>query len=1273
VIVHSDQGAEMSSADCKSAVAVAYLFLVSSVPTEHREVWERYFDGCPAGSYSVHVHAQAASPWQFVGSRNVPKEDTVHGALRFSYRMVKAQLRLYRSALMHSTPGECAPTWLQLLSSSTVPLSDCATVHARLAAGERRTYIDGGTCAANLGRHVCAGRQPTRYSPAAGGEFLWAPQWSTLLADDARLLLRHERDNELVWFNPKGDSLFGPEVVDMTVSDEHYLPNVLRDLGVSTQTATLTWISPLDSVAIRSNEGASNHTIQGIVEQAVQDMQRSALGKAVSPPSDGAALAQDGGGSVLSVFGNALSVGMLGSLLLSKAAWSMLQQALSRRSKSKRDEMGHPESLNCGAVADAARVELAQRAGFSFLRKATGNCDRLIAGLLAVQRRQGALQSAAPSARARPDFRDSVVADLPRRLPPLALALANHRRSSDEDLMLEYFVVQPLRWLDKARGGEDACSIGVVRDMLALQPKDIRRQSRSFRLAELMVSDVADLTTPPDILRWNYTAPLDILALLPGWGPEDACEAGQRRCGARFDVARADAQAGSGQHVSMFLGACVPSLCSGPALEETFHILRRAAKKIMRESAEQRQDTSEATMALLREFGDESRPLANIQIACAGDLLPPNHWRHMLAAAAAFLALALVPHVLPRRRPRPAATPIGALEPAAVADGRLGFADGLRVLAISTIVVGHIVGMTVRMGFWNLAGDGSSLSDLLGQGIDILVSSSMAVQTFNFLSAFFAWSRLLKGREALASAGLQPYIWAYAVRVVRFLPTLLSAYLLFPRLLFYLETSSSPSYFMLSDARQADVCGASGLARQIAILFFPYNMVYSERYENLCMPHGWFLAQDSNLFALTLMLHWGWTRFAPASDRALVRACALLWAAGAARLSMRVVADDVTVFSLDWFVVEQRAMHSGLGPCLGGILSAHLHSRGISFGTAIRGSGGARLLAEWAACATVLLAFAVYPVAVYTLHRTVPASNLNIGGFLDASVWHQHLTQSAAWALGNKLTAGLITTTTHTLGMMLTFFMCSGPRNGGLSGLMRRALSLDIFTLLAPYSFAMYMTNQGIIVLLIARAYQELFISGWKDQQHVLAIVAWMLLVCTTGGAALHHVIEDPWGSIDWTRVSITRSGLKSAFLPNPDVANGKYVAVPDSAIGTSKLDVAEVVVGAEWSPTAASGKSRLVMGEEVGDSRRPPALTRVQLLVVLTFAGFLLGRWSSPASESPCSQPPLKVPIGGHSHTKSRPRRARPAHRGTNRNASLTRQMADRPRTAHLLTGQSE
>lgn len=607
-------------------------------------------------------------------------------------------------------------------------------------------------------------------------------------------------------------------------------------------------------------------------------------------------------------------------------------------------------------------------------------------------------------------------------------------------------------------------------------------------------------------MNWNYTSPLDILALLPGWGPEDSCEAGQHRCGARLRPALAEAPGGDGSQqgndgshlgdqFNLILGACVPSLCQGPALAETFHIIRRAARIIVQERVDREQDPSDMMRIMLRELGSEDCTLANIQVACAGDLLPPRHWRHIFAAGAALAALALAPYLLPRRRPRPAAaTSVGALKLEAAADSRLGIADGLRVLAIGMIVLGHILVITIKMGFWNLAGDGSSLRDLLGQGIDLNVGSSMAVQTFNFLSAFFAWGRLLKGREALgAAADFWPYLTAYAVRILRYLPTLLSAYLIFPRLLFFFETSSSPSYFFLSDARQEHVCGAAGLARQIAILFFPYNLVHGERYEGLCLSHGWFVAQDSNLFALTLMLHWGWTRLAGASDRALVFACFLLWASGTARLAMRVIEDDVTVFSLEWFIVEHRAVHTGLGACMAGILSSHMHSRGISFGAKLHGgvganakllgSRGARVLVEWAACAMVLLLLAAFPVAFHVLHRTVPAKHLTIKSFTVAAVWHEHLTHSAAWAVCNKLSVGVLSTTTHPLGLTLFFFLCSGMRTGGMADRMRRALSLDIFTLLAPYAFAIYMTNQLIVVLLIAHAYQQISIPGWKDPQ----------------------------------------------------------------------------------------------------------------------------------------------------------------------------------------------
>jgi hypothetical protein len=245
------------------------------------------------------------------------------------------------------------------------------------------------------------------------------------------------------------------------------------------------------------------------VEDAVQDTKNSVSGSTVASPKERGVMSQNNGGGgggggsggMLAVLGNAMSVGLLGSLILSPATWAMLRDAITRRSQSKHDESGHPVVLDCGIVADAARIEAAHKAGFSFLRKAVGNCTPLIDKLQMANHAQVSLLSSSSSAaQPRPTFRDSVASNFPRQLPALSLALTNHRRSTDKDLMLDHFIMQPLYWLDMARGGEDACSISLMRDIMALRQMDVRRQSKALRLTEMMVSDIAELTTPPGTL-----------------------------------------------------------------------------------------------------------------------------------------------------------------------------------------------------------------------------------------------------------------------------------------------------------------------------------------------------------------------------------------------------------------------------------------------------------------------------------------------------------------------------------------------------------------------------------------------------------------------------------------------------------------------------------------------------------------------------------------------------------------------------------------------------
>lgn len=174
--------------------------------------------------------------------------------------------------------------------------------------------------------------------------------------------------------------------------------------------------------------------------------------------------------------------------------------------------------------------------------------------------------------------------------------------------------------------------------------------------------------------------------------------------------------------------------------------------------------------------------------------------------------------------------------------------------------------------------------------------------------------------------------------------------------------------------------------------------------------------------------------------------------------------------------------------------------------------------------------------------------------------------------------------------------------------------------------------------------------------------------MCTIGGAALHHLIEDPWASVDWARVRITRSGQKTSLLPNQNDAQGQYEVVAVSTgivceLDVAFLDVAKIGGGARTafdisSPTAASDESsRFLLGEEGGDAsgRRGQGVTRVQLLLLAICAGFVLGRWSGPAVHSAPLQQPLPVlPRHPHAKQRLRGRVGGPAHIGMSRNASV-------------------
>ena len=195
---------------CTSVEAtVAYLFLARDVATLHDQTWRSYLGSCPSGSFTVHIHTQSGKDWPLQTSR-VPDNATMRGPMRSNYKMLAAQFALYREALQHTAPNGCRPKWMQLLSEQTVPLRRCADVHHRLAHGRQHSHLEALPYSELMGKGLAQFHRPSRYNP--DGPYLWASQWSTLLARDAALLLRREAANLRTWFDPDGDRPLSSEV-----------------------------------------------------------------------------------------------------------------------------------------------------------------------------------------------------------------------------------------------------------------------------------------------------------------------------------------------------------------------------------------------------------------------------------------------------------------------------------------------------------------------------------------------------------------------------------------------------------------------------------------------------------------------------------------------------------------------------------------------------------------------------------------------------------------------------------------------------------------------------------------------------------------------------------------------------------------------------------------------------------------------------------------------------------------------------------------------------
>ena len=193
--------------------AVAYLFLTEkTLPLA--PAWRVYFDGCPEGSYTVHIHAQrtSAAPPELQEAKMVG--DPAQGSLRFRYSMQEAMLKLYRDAAATTIPDGYRPNWAQMLSDSCAPVLSCARYHELLQARQGQSLFRGHSAG---GWYASPAHWPAGFQAQ---QWFWQSQWCTLWMEHARMLLAHEVENFELWKNSG-------------TPDEYYTINILSALGAN--------------------------------------------------------------------------------------------------------------------------------------------------------------------------------------------------------------------------------------------------------------------------------------------------------------------------------------------------------------------------------------------------------------------------------------------------------------------------------------------------------------------------------------------------------------------------------------------------------------------------------------------------------------------------------------------------------------------------------------------------------------------------------------------------------------------------------------------------------------------------------------------------------------------------------------------------------------------------------------------------------------------------------------------------------------------------------
>ena len=254
------------------AGTVAYAFLTrSTLPLW--PAWKRYFDGCPAGSFTVLVHTQRAGATlrdlMTVGGGEVVADQVVHGNLRFSYNMIDAMLRLYAGVHARgAAPNGCVPAWVHLSSDVCAPVRDCRTVHADLRRSAGRSFV----------QHY-----------QNDGEWKTS-QWMTLWAEHAFALARDRAALRAQWSGNETDGVGWVRIGASSHAgalDEFVWPKALSSRGLPMHLRGLTYVDwgPYAELFRESREAESDPRGRVAPPPQAEALLREAAGAAVEAAS----------------------------------------------------------------------------------------------------------------------------------------------------------------------------------------------------------------------------------------------------------------------------------------------------------------------------------------------------------------------------------------------------------------------------------------------------------------------------------------------------------------------------------------------------------------------------------------------------------------------------------------------------------------------------------------------------------------------------------------------------------------------------------------------------------------------------------------------------------------------------------------------------------------------------------------------------------------------------------------------------------------------------